>query len=151
MASLQGSPLSPDIKQCVVLLKQYFDSNRKTFGVSDTSYEMTADALQIGEATVRRILADYRKNPDNICKASQPRGKPQYVINDNYQQSVREYIRKANSNGEYITLEMIRDYLIRECFVETSFHPATLARALDRWGFEFGKGTRTHTLKKKMM
>ena len=31
----------------------------------------------------------------------------------------------------------------------TEFSIATLSRTLDRWGFEFGKGTRTHYLKEK--
>lgn len=149
MSNPRGSPLSPDIKECIVCVKQYFDLNKKSFGIKDTSYEMTADALNIGEATVRRVLADYRKNPSNIYKTPSSRGKPQYAINDSYQKSVREYIRQANSKGEYITLRTIREYLTKDCSIEESFHDATLARALDRWGFEFGKGIRTQHLKEK--
>lgn len=46
---------------------------------------------------------------------------------------------------------MIKDFLqaqFKEQFKD-DFHIATLARALDRWGFEFGKGTRTQHLKEK--
>ncbi len=60
-------------------------------------------------------------------------------------------IASSNGNadeGEYITLETIRDFL-QEINYDESFHIATLARTLDRWGFEFGKGTRSQHLKEK--
>jgi transposase len=46
---------------------------------------------------------------------------------------------------------MIKEH-IQEQFKENlkdEFHIATLSRALERWGFEFGKGTRTQHLKEK--
>ena len=45
-------------------------------------------------------------------------------------------------------MESIQDFL-QEKSPNESFHISTLARALDRWGFEFGKGTRTQHLKEK--
>ena len=50
--------------------------------------------------------------------------------------------------GRHITLESIRDFL-QEKSPHEPFHLSTLARTLDRWGFEFGKGTRTQHLKEK--
>lgn len=38
---------------------------------------------------------------------------------------------------------------MQENFAEKSFHKATLARTLNRWGFEFGKGVRSQHLKEK--
>ena len=61
---------------------------------------------------------------------------------------MRSFIRNANQNGQYITISCISD-LIQTKDPDTSFHHATLARTLDRWGFEFGKGTRSQHLKEK--
>ena len=60
----------------------------------------------------------------------------------------RATIRKANMEGRHITLEFIQ-HLLQEISPDDLFHISTLARALDRWGFEFGKGTRTQHLKEK--
>ncbi|MDP2098381.1 MAG: transposase [Methylobacter sp.] len=71
-----------------------------------------------------------------------------YSIDASHQEVVRAYIRKANMEGYHITLESIRS-LLQEISPNESFHISTLARTLDRWGFEFGKGTRTQHLKEK--
>ncbi len=55
---------------------------------------------------------------------------------------------KANLEGCHITFESIRSFL-QEKSPNESFHLSTLARTLDRWGFEFGKGIRTQHLKEK--
>lgn len=149
MSNSRGSPLSPETKKSIVSLKKYFDYNKKSFGVLDSSAEMTADALGVGVATVRRVLAEYHKNPDSIYSPPQPRGRPECIISDCYQQTVRTFIRQANSAGEYITLQSIREFLLCQHSIDDSFHTSTLARTLDRWGFEFGKGTRTQHLKEK--
>jgi hypothetical protein len=57
-------------------------------------------------------------------------------------------IRQANQNGQYITLSNI-SALIREKEPDARFHRATLARTLERWGFEFGQGKRSQHLKEK--
>ncbi len=41
------------------------------------------------------------------------------------------------------------EIFLKEINPDESFHIATLARTLDRWGFEFGKGTRSAHLKEK--
>lgn len=43
---------------------------------------------------------------------------------------------------------MRRQEIFKE-YGDDSFHKATLARTLNRWGFEFGKGTRSQHLKEK--
>jgi len=149
MTGSQGKPLSPDSKKHIVSLKEYFDKNKASFGVKDSSYDMTSDALGVGVATIRRILASYRKDPNSIYDPPKRRGRREYAIDDDYQSDVREYVRQANSAGEHITLENIRDFLTKEHLIEESFHLTTLAKAMDRWGFEFGKGTRTQHLKEK--
>jgi hypothetical protein len=65
-----------------------------------------------------------------------------------YQEAVRAYIRSANQRGEYITIDNIRDFL-KELSDGEQFYRPTSARTLSRWGFEFGKGTRSRHLKEK--
>ena len=65
-----------------------------------------------------------------------------------YQESTRSYIRAANKKGEYITLTVIKNFLEEE-YPDESFNKATLARTLNRWGFEFGQGVRSQHLKEK--
>ncbi|MBU1152716.1 hypothetical protein KKB84_01920 [bacterium] len=76
------------------------------------------------------------------------RGRPVHAVSASYQEAVRAYIRSANKKGEYITLANIRDFL-KVNSTDEPFHIATLARTLNRWGFEFGKGTRSQHLKEK--
>jgi transposase len=133
------------------VLKEYFDRNKAMMKVKDSSTQMVADALGIGLATVDRIMANYRKDPNSVYVSMPPKGRPEYVLDSSFQEIVRSYVRAANLEGSYITLEMIKEHLqkqFKDDFQE-GFHIATLSRALDRWGFEFGKGTRTQHLKEK--
>ena len=148
MSHTKGKPVVPEIKQAIVLLKQYFDRNKTQFVIQDSSAQMTADALEISRGTVDRVMAAYRNDPDTINTPPQPRGRPSYSIDTAHETAVRTFIRSANLEGGYITLETIRDFL-REKAPDSSFHLTTLARTLDRWGFEFGKGKRTQHLKEK--
>jgi len=145
--SQQGKALTPEEKMQIVLLKRYFDRNRLELGFKDLSAQMISDALGISLTTVRRILASYNKDPEsiNICHAH--RGKPPLVLGDSLQVKTRAYVRSANLEGRHITLDSIREYL--QGASEENFHISTLSRALDRWGFEFGRGTRTQHLKEK--
>ena len=148
MSSTKGRPLCPEEKKLLVSVKHYFDRNKSEFGSSEFSVQMTADALGIGLATVNRVMANYRKDPDSINAPPQLRGRPTYSVDASHQEAVRAYIRQANLEGRHITLESIRRFL-QEKSPNESFHLSTLARTLDRWGFEFGKGTRTQHLKEK--
>ncbi len=145
-SSRRGKPLSSGTKKIVVLVKQYFDRNK--FKPKKPSTKRTADALGIGEATVKRIMADYNRDPKLLNEPGMTRGRPAHAVKVSNQEAVRTYIRSANKNGEYITLGHIRDFL-KEKSTDESFHIATLARTLNRWGFEFGKGTRSQHLKEK--
>jgi len=145
MISCRGKPLTAETKKLVVTVKQYFDQNK--FKPIEPSTKRTADALGSGVATVKRIMADYNRDPNLLDEPTKMRGRPVHAVNVSYQESVRTYIRSANRNGEYITLENIREFL--DEVSNELFHIATLARTLNRWGFEFGKGTRSQHLKEK--
>ena len=90
---------------------------------------------------------DYKFN-SLVNARSQSRGRPAYAIDISHQEAVRTYIRQANLQGSHLTLEDIKHFLAERSPAE-SFHLATLARTLDRWGYEFGRGTRTQHLKEK--
>ena len=148
MGYSKGRPLHPEVKKVIVLLKQYFDRNKTELKIRDSSVQMVADAIGIGLATVNRTMASYRKDPKSIEEHPQPRGRPSYAVDGSYQEVVRSYIRAANLEGTHITLETIRDFLLKHS-PNISCHIMTLGRTLDRWGFEFGKGIRTQHLKEK--
>jgi len=146
MNSIQGKPLTPEVKKIVVSIKQYFDRNR--FQPSVPSTKRTAEALGIGLASVKRIMADYSRDPSILDEPTKIRGRPAHSLSTSYQEAVRTFIRSANKNGEHITLATIRDFL-GGVSGDESFHITTLARTLNRWGFEFGQGTRSQHLKEK--
>ncbi len=146
MISCRGKPLTPEIKRLTVSVKQYFDRNKLT--PAEPSVKRTADAIGIGVATVKRIMADYNHDPNLLDKPTKMRGRPVHAVSASYQESVRSYIRAANNKGEHITLADISTFLEKE-YADESFHKTTLARTLNRWGFEFGKGTRSQHLKEK--
>jgi transposase len=145
---IQGRPLIPEEKYCVVTVKQYFDRNKDLFATGISSVQLAADAFGISPATVMRIMANYNKDPKSLYSPPQAKGRPAYAVNASQNQNVRAFIRQANLDGKYITLESIREFL-QQGQSDDTFHIATLARALDRWGFEFGKGVRTQHLKEK--
>jgi hypothetical protein len=146
MDSRRGKPLTPEMKKIAVSVKQYFDRNK--FDPIEPSTKRTADALGIGLATVKRIVADYNRDPKLLEECAKIRGRPVHAVSVSYQEVVRSYIRSANQKGEYITLENIQDFL-KEISAGEQFCRPTLARTLSRWGFEFGKGTRSQHLKEK--
>ena len=146
--TIRGKALTPEEKKLVVCIKKYFDQCKHKMNAKEPSVQRTAAAVCVGVATVKRIMADYNKNPDLLEHPSTVRGRRPYAIDASCQEKVRFYIREANRNGSYITLNNIKDYLIENGASE-SFHISTLARTLDRWGFEFGKGIRTQHLKEK--
>jgi hypothetical protein len=93
-------------------------------------------------------MADYRRDPLLLDKPPEAKGRPSHAIDGAHEEVVRDFIRHANQRGQYITLSSIAE-LIRAKEPDTGFHPVTLARTLDRWGFEFGKGKRSQHLKEK--
>ncbi len=145
----QGKALTPEDKKAIVSLKEYFDRTKNDLQEqSSPSVQKVANALGFGIATIKRTMADYSRgvNFDEVEKVF--RGRPQRVLSESTQTIVRDYIRKANKEGAYITLEMLCQHL-EEVAPKQEFSVRTLGRALDRWGFTFGKGVRTQRFKEK--
>ena len=146
MMSCRGKPLTPEVKKLIVSTKHYFDRNK--FEPHEASTKRTADAVGVGIATVKRILADFNRDPALLDKPTKIRGRPAHAVGSSYQGKIRAYIRSANKKGEYITINNIRNFL-EENSIDTNLHQTTISRTLNRWGFEFGKGVRSQHLKEK--
>ena len=121
--SAKGRPLTPEVKKVIVSVKQYFDQFVTDKG-EKTSTQQTASAVGVGEATVKRIMADFNREPSLLDREPSERGRRSYSIDGSNQEKVRLYIREANQKGNYITLNTIRDFLL-ECEPEESFHIQT--------------------------
>lgn len=148
MKYTRGRALKPEEKYAIVSVKNYFDRNKKEFGLSEPSVQLAADALEVGVSTVKRVMADFHRDPGSLEKQPAAKGRPGYAIDRHHEESVRHFIRQANQRGEYVTLSTIAE-LIKGNPSDTDFHPATLSRTLDRWGFEFGAGKRSQHLREK--
>ena len=146
----QGSPLTPEFKRAIVLLKDYFDRTKGDSREQDcSSAQRAANALGVGIATVKRVMADSNRNPDVLEReVSLRRGRPPRALADSLQTITRDYVRQANREGSHITLEMLAEHL-KEEGGDPNCRVRTLGRTLDRWGFTFGKGTRSQHLKEK--
>ena len=146
---IQGKPLTPKEKETIVTLKGYFDRTRDDREEQASStVQRIANTLGIGIATVKRVMADYNRGVSFTDQEKVYRGRPQHALTDSMQTVTREYVRKANREGKYITLEMLCQHL-EAIKPRQKFSIRTLGRALDRWGFTFGKGTRSQRLKEK--
>lgn len=147
--SQQGRALSPDIKKVIVQVKKYFDrtkSDESEYKLS--SAERVANALELSLTTVDRVMADFNRDPHSLEDSPKMKGRPDHVMPDSLQSVVREYIRTANKEGMFITLDVLRQQLM-ESIPLSDLNIRTLGRALDRWGFAFGKGIRSQHLKEK--
>lgn len=145
----QGKALTPEEKKAIVALKEYFDRTIDDLEEQEElSVQKVSNALGFGLATVRRTMADYSRGVNFDEELIVYRGRPQRVLSDSAQTIVREYIRNANKEGAYMTLETLWQYL-EEVAPEQEFSIRTLGRTLDRWGFTFGKGIRTQRFKEK--
>ena len=140
----QGRPLSPEFKRAIVLVKDYFDRTKGDWREHEcSSAERAANALGVGLATVKRVMADSKRSPAWLIQdESIRRGRPPRVISDSLQTMTRESVRQAHREGSHITLEMLSEYL-KEEGSDPDFSVRTLGRALDRGGFTFGKGMRS--------
>jgi transposase len=147
--STQGKSLTPKEKEIIVILKRYFDRTRDDpQEQASLSVQRVVNALGISIATVKRVMADCNRGVSFVDKEEIHRGRPPRALSSSMQTATREYVRKANREGAYITLEMLHQHL-KAIKSEQEFSIRTLGRALDRWGFTFGKGTRTQRLKEK--
>jgi len=126
MDSHRGKPLTPEVRKIAVSVKQYFDQVKMV--PYEPSVKRTADALGIGVATVKRIMADYNRDPDLLDEPTKERGRSVYAVSVSHQEAVRSYVRSANDAGQHITLGDIQEFLKQE-YGDGSFHKATLARS----------------------
>lgn len=146
---IQGKPLTGQEKETIVKLKKYFDRTKNDQEEqASPSVERVVNALDISIATVKRVMADFNRGKDFTSEKVIQRGRPPRILASSLLKVVREYIRKANMEGRYITLETLCQHLKAEN-PDQEFSVRTLGRALDRWGFTFGKGVRTQKLKEK--
>ena len=113
--SFQGKDFTPAMKQLVINLKLHFDEERKNHKEVSTRNPTlrTAQGLDIGEITVKRILAEYRQHgPTNAPQAAKPRGKPEYRAAVNLQPVIREYVRTKNLAGQRVGVEKLWQSLL---------------------------------------
>lgn len=78
MLSRRGKPLTSEAKKHVVSVKLYFDQSK--LAPAEPSVKRTADALGIGVATVKRIMADYNRDPSLLNKPTKMRGRPVHSV-----------------------------------------------------------------------
>ena len=138
------------MKQLVINLKEFNDLERRQKNFKAVwAIEQTAKGLGIGDATVRRIMAEYNKNkqsvPDSLTKT---RGKPEYAIPQSLQPIVRQYIRSQNLKGLHVSVDLVRNHLAKRN-PDYNFPTTTLWRTLSRWGFTYGTGKRRSALKER--
>ena len=148
--SFQGKDFTPAMKQLVINLKLHFDEERKTYKAVSTRNPTlrTAQGLDIGEITVKRIMAEYRHHGHTLeAQAAKPRGKPECRAAVNLQPVIREYVRTKNLAGQRVGVGKLRQYLIETH--DADIPPVTLWRTLQRWGYTYGTGKRRSALKER--
>jgi transposase len=148
--TIQGKEFTQGMKQLVVNLKQRYDIERRQKNFkAGWAIEQTAKGLGIGEATVRRIMAEYNKNKQFIPQdRPKARGRPEHIVPKELQTDVRRYIRSQNLRGQHVSVELVREHLY-SIKPEYTFPATTLWRALSRWGFTYGTGKRRSALKER--
>ena len=145
--SFQGVAFTPEMRKMVVNVKYFFDNMKSDHNTLKTSAtQLAASALSISESTVKIIMAAYnKKGEEGLDWGSQQRGHPKYTVQSGVEPVVRQFIRKANRNGDQVSVEIIRRFMQDELHCDVAH--TTLWRALQRWGFEFGTGVRSAQLK----
>ena len=146
--SFQGVEFTPAMRQMAVNVKHYFDNLKSTPNtLRNPATQLAASALGISESTVKVIMAAYNKKRDDGLdwSKSQQRGRPAYAVDSGVVSPVRQFIRRANRNGDQVNIEIIRRYIGDELHCDVAH--TTLWRALQRWGFEFGTGVRSAQIK----
>jgi len=146
--SFQGIELTPEMRKIIVNVKHFFDQSKKKSELFDNpASALTASAVGINETTVKKIMSEFNKNGENSLykTGNDRRGKPVFSFECGIESSVREFVRDSNKKGKQITVDIISNKLSE--IVNFKIINSTLWRSLTRWGFEFGKGTRTAHLK----
>lgn len=146
--SFQGVEFTPVMRKMVVNVKHFFDDLKlDTDTLEHSATQLTASALGISESTVKVIMSAYNKNGEEGLDWSKfrQRGRPAYAVESGIEPLIRQFIRRANRNGDQVNIEIIRHFMRDELHFEVA--RTTLWRALQRWGFEFGTGLRSAQLK----
>lgn len=147
--SFQGVEFTPEMRKMVVNVKHFFDAFKHTLQppLQTPSTQLSASALGVSESTVKVILAAYnKKGDDGLDWSNSPeRGRPTYNLESGIETIVRQFIRKANKNGDQVNVKIIRNFIQDELSCNVAY--TTLWRTLQRWGFEFGTGIRSAQLK----
>ena len=90
MDSRRGKRLTPEAKKLAVSVKHYFD--QAEIEPYEPSVNRTADALGISVATVKRIMADYNRDPSLLDEPATKRGRPVYAVNISHLEAIRTYV-----------------------------------------------------------
>jgi len=146
--SFQGIEFTPEMRKMVVNVKYFFDHTKMISNdLKIPSIQLTAVALNISESTVKVIISAFNKKGEDGLNFSkfQQRGRPTYTVESGIEPLVRQFVRRANRDGEPVNIEIIRNFMRDELYCDVAH--TTLWRALQRWGFEFGKGIRSAQLK----
>ena len=147
--SFQGVEFTPEMRQLVVNVKRFFDQNKKTPpSLQECATSLAASALGVSESTVKVIMAAFnKKGADGLSWSNvDNRGRPFFTIEPGIESSIRQFVRKTNKSGDQVTLDIIAKHLSSSSS-DCKIAATTLWRALARWGFEFGTGTRSAQLK----
>lgn len=148
--SFQGKQLPAEMVEAVVRLKKHCDEERESgkFVSTKDSAKRTADALGIGVATVKRIMAQYKKDGDEVVVRIKERpGRPPSSICPIAQPIVREFVRNENLGGRRVSIDRVCKFLNSKHGIDIP--KMTLWRALNRWGFNHGEGRRRNSLKEQ--
>ena len=148
--SFQGKQLPAEMVEAVVRLKKHYDKERNAGQVVSTKdpAKRTADALGIGVASVKRIMAQYKKDGNEVVvRIKQRPGRPPSRICPIMQPIVREFIRAENFGGRRVSIDKVCKFLISKHGFDIP--KMTLWRALNRWGFNHGEGRRRDSLKEQ--
>jgi len=146
--SFQGVEFTPEMRKMVVNVKRFFSTMKKSPNdLTMPASQLTASALDISESTVKVIMAAFNKKGEQGLDFSkfQQRGRPSYAVEAGIEPFVRQFIRRANRDGDQVNIDIIRNFMRDDLHCDVAH--TTLWRALQRWGFEFGKGIRSAQLK----
>ena len=146
--SFQGIEFTPEMRKLVVNVKNFFDQSKKKPELFDNpASALTASALGISESTVKVIMSAFNKIGENglLTSNNDLRGRPSFSLESNLESNIRKFIRDTNNQGRQVTIDIISKKLSE--IIDLKIAPTTLWRTLARWGFEFGKGTRSAHLK----
>ena len=106
----QGKQLTTEAIEMVVRLKNHHDQERQKAKVVSTkdSVGRTAAGLGINTTTVKRLMADYKRNGNKVVVQPAVRpGRPPSAIGQNMQLIVRRFIRGENLAGQRVSLEKL--------------------------------------------